>query len=576
MSSLKSPVHPSSLEDKHFDQMVMNVAKAIVSNKLVLFIGAGLSSSLDLPSWKGLVEKLCKGITLTDSQKSVLEDLRNNNQYSVALDRLAEYANANPGTSKSELRDFTREMMSDIPDDGPRIKFQSKSYVYLSELYDLGARKIVTTNYDKSIEICIGRNKITPVIPDSNKSSEIIKLIKEQDEFYIKLHGGVEDRENDSMVLFEEDYRNKYILDDLIPSLLKELFTHYSVLFLGCGLSERYMDIYESLNARNNVLPSYVICKPDEHKLVVERNSLKKIKLDDYSQFDRVLERILVETRKEQRKKSMEMLFSELPLADYDYQSAKSFFEYVSKKEVTSCFFFNTQVRFSEWFSPVLQLHLSQQMEAYCRHMKTRSKKFKHYRLLFLPFTREEFFRELSTDSFLQEIKVMIKVHQSMDCPLVFITTDDFASIIEENVDFFNAKSRLDDLGLGGIGDMDLACINPKDLDLIILNQSNNGYRKTKDLDFAVTIKEDKPALGTAQIWQANFGKGPMNRKFAYSGIDVKKEPTYKDFSKRVIQFVLDNLSLLANPRYVDKDSNVFRLNDYVDLGLDEYLKSYA
>lgn len=552
-SSLKSPL---AIKEDNIRNLAENIAKAIVSDKLVLFIGAGLPSSLGLQDWKGLVSELYNQarskVKFSDEQKKEIDDLIGLHYYSQALDRIAEYSKHILG--KGAFRTTTKSIMSNIPEDAHQIKFKSKAYTYLSELYNLGAKKIVTTNYDKSIETCLG-NRVTPSNPNNfrNKKKNIIG----GDEYYLKLHGGV-DEDDINMVLFEEDYRDKYVLDDLIPDLLTEIFTHNCILFLGCGLSDRYMDIYEKLNANHAVKQSYVVCKYDDHQFVAERNGIEPILLDDYSEFAGVLESILVETKKEKIKRCKEDLFSDLPLENYDYDSAREFFKYGMNPKVTSCFYFNTQVQFSSWFSPALQMHLSQQMEAYHQHFKVKKDKFMHYRILFLPFDKDELFCKLSTPSILQDVKAMSKIHQFMSCRLAFITTDVLATIIRDNQGFFTNAGQLRFLGLEDISKMDPDDLNSDDLNRLILKQIDNGYRKRNDLDFAV-IREGRGSM----IWQANYGPGPSNRRFAYSEMLGLKRKAYEDFSDIMIKYVTDHFDALSNPTY-DENGSVSQLSDII------------
>ena len=534
-------------------EMAREVAKAIVANKLVLFIGAGFAMNLELPSWKALVEILCNKAVLTDEQRIEIKDLVKYGYLSDALEKIAVFAEFadKQQTHKDELREetmiqFSQHHFEKMGSD--KIKNTSLAYKYLSELYRIGAKKIVTTNYDDSIEICLNikDNVLTldPAIFDKNK----VKII-EEDKYFIKLHGGI-GTDKSSMVLFEGDYRNKYILDEQIPNLLQELFTHNRILFLGCGLYDRYMDIYERLRCKKAVMDSYVICTNEEHINVSKRTGIKRIKIDDYCYLDVILEMILWETQKAQREKCKKILFDDLSLENYNYTSAKEFFDQVSDPNVRSCYFFNTQVEFSAWFSPALQIHLCQQMDAYFTHKQQKENKkkdnYEHCRILFLPFDKKEFHINLkSDDTYKHDVKAMVKIHKFMHCEIAFITTDVFKEIIEatdENRSFFNRSANLKPLGLSGLH-ADLSNLKQK-----IQRINENGYRKTNDLDFSV-IKTDN----SKQIWQANYGLGPNNKDFKYSQIeDPTKKTIYETFSGIVIDYLNKHKDELSNPKLED------------------------
>ncbi len=519
-------------EDPKTKKMTEEVAKAIVANRLVILIGAGFAMNLDLPPWGKLVEFLCNKVILTDEQRIEVMDLVKYGYFSDALERIAEFSNYQ--THKDELRGEILSYFSEyhFEEISEKIKNKHLAYKYLSELYRIGAKKIVTTNYDNSLEECLNIKDVLTLDQDTFNKTKV--SIIEEDKYFLKLHGGL-GSDMSSMVLFEGDYRNKYILDEQIPNLLQELFIHNRILFLGCGLSDRYMDIYERLKYKKAVMDSYVICTPGEHMNVSEKTGINRIKIKDYCYLDVILEMILEKTRKIQQEKCKKILFSVLPLENYDYTTMESFFSQISNERMGSCYFFNTQVELSAWFSPALQIYLTQQMKAYSNH---KDDDFMHYRILFLPFDKSEFASNLEADNtFKQDVKAMIKLHKYMNCRLAFITTDVLQDIIEKNNDFFNDTSHLIHLGLKDYP--------KKDLDRIIQEQNKNGYRKTQDLDFAVILPKPNNRDDEQQIWQANYEKGPNSKKFVCTSLkesqnenSQQKFSTYKSFSGIIIDYL--------------------------------------
>ena len=142
-------------EDPKTKKMTEEVAKAIVANRLVILIGAGFAMNLDLPPWGKLVEFLCNKVILTDEQRIEVMDLVKYGYFSDALERIAEFSNYQ--THKDELRGEILSYFSEyhFEEISEKIKNKHLAYKYLSELYRIGAKKIVTTNYDNSLEECL-------------------------------------------------------------------------------------------------------------------------------------------------------------------------------------------------------------------------------------------------------------------------------------------------------------------------------------------------------------------------------------------------------------------------------------
>lgn len=527
--------------------MIRDVAKSIVENRLVLFIGAGFAANINLPLWKNLLEDLLNSYTDKIGGGKHINEIKNLCNYgylTVAFEKIAEYSNLPQNEIKNKVSyQFT------IDDDKKNSIISNPLYNYLLELYKCGANKIVTTNYDKSIEFLLNIKSKNVLYPknDLNNIDEIREaIIKENSEgYYLKLHGDIENSE--TMILFEEDYRKVYILDNRIPNLLQELFTHNRILFLGCGLNDRYMDIFEKLKIGNAVMKSYVICLEDESKWIAAKNGIIRIPLQDYKELSGLLEEILEETKRILQHLSKQILFSHIPLSTYDYKTASSFFDSVKKEDVSGCYFFNTQVEFSSWFTPSLQLHLAQQMSACCKRNN-----FDHYRILFLPYNKDEFLRKLdskdidvSSNAFCQEIKAMVKIHNFMCCKLAFLTSDVLKKIIKENNTFFIENKN--ELGLNNLNFNNLS-----NLDSVIKEQIKNGYNRKNDLDFSVIKKTDEQI----EIWQANM----IRRMFRYKTMDSKNHKIYEKFFKIIIQYIKDNEEDFLNPK-----NKELVLSDYLD-----------
>ncbi len=526
------------------EDLIDDVANAIVTNKLVIFIGAGFAMNVQLPSWKELLENLINEYFPNKGQKGskiqIIKNLIAYGHLSEAAERIVQYS----GAHRIEIKKRVAHYLNNLTKKKGEEIDSNLSYEFLSELYKCGATKIVTTNYDDSIKIPLPEN-INILTYGKNTIDEIREKIV-SDKYYLKIHGGVEAAEK--MVLFEDDYRNEYIFDNKIPNLLQELFTHNRVLFLGCGLADKYMDVFEMLSRRNAVLPSYVVCLDSEinHRRIAAKNNIDSLTMSSYKELPELLEDILERVQQERQKIAKEIIFSDIPLETYNYNKAKEFFNQIKNEEVIGCYFFNTQVEFSAWFSPSLQLHLIQQMEATSQNKNI---SLDHYRILFLPYTKDYFFKKLKDDkSFLQDIKAMVKIHQCMNCKLVFITSDVFRKIIEKNIEFFETHHKV--FGLDNLDTNNLS-----NLDEILKNQTHDGLRRKNDLDFSVTVangivssEENKYVV---HVWQANYDN--TYSSFDYDEIQNDKTHAYFKLCCIIIRHIKENDLEFRNPKFGKK-----------------------
>jgi hypothetical protein len=209
------------------------IKKAAIDGKLVLFIGAGASILMGIPSWGGLAYSALKSLRdegyINFAELKQLQTLDSKKQLSIARVIADE--------NHFDL-DLPRHLKSSTT---------SKIYEYLNSI---GA-VYVTTNYD---------HELTPPTPESapdklKKSVTRISLPKDFNTVLLKnprtvihLHGDM--LNPGSMVVTTRDYLQHYDHDNVI-SFLGKLFKEYTVLFIGYGLEEA--EILEHVLRRGDV-----------------------------------------------------------------------------------------------------------------------------------------------------------------------------------------------------------------------------------------------------------------------------------------------------------------------------------
>ncbi len=198
------------------------IIQAGPNGDLVLFVGAGASMLLGLPSWGGLATEVLQWLQtkklLNFSELEQLRTLDPKKQLSIAN------LIATENGQKLELSEY--------------FKGKSEGTSIYKSINDIGC-VCVTTNYDELL---------TPRyldVDDGSKTPATVKRVCHKKDFLAKhldepgtvihLHGGISLPE--TMVVTTKDYLEHYD-DPNVQHFLGELFASKTVLFIGYGLEE--------------------------------------------------------------------------------------------------------------------------------------------------------------------------------------------------------------------------------------------------------------------------------------------------------------------------------------------------
>lgn len=241
------------MENKFPNQLI----EAISDNKLIIFIGAGLSCAAGLPLWKQIVldtlasPNIEKGNAFIDALENgiltpleVLDKIKDKNKRDVYIN-------------------FERAVSE---------KKESDIYNKLSKL----SKKFITTNYDYLIEHNTGITKI-----DTSSNYNLQKLDQEE-AFILKIHGCAS--AIDHAVIFTSDYENLYkgnAAGGLAKFQLDKILSTHSCLFIGYSLSDCYLtELLDSLNKMYNGMgrEHFIITTED-----VRHDFVEAIKIENHS-----------------------------------------------------------------------------------------------------------------------------------------------------------------------------------------------------------------------------------------------------------------------------------------------------
>lgn len=205
------------------------LTKAIEEDKLVIFLGAGISSMHGMPLWTKIVEQVLEQPEV-DKGQQWLYTLQNGLLSPLeVLDRIKEK------NRKSVYRIFEKETSK---------KIDAATYKKLAKI----SQRFVTTNYDSLIEYNTG---ISPI--DTGSQFNLLKL-DDLNSYVLKIHGSCNSIDN--AVIFTENYEKLYNTQDGLPRFqFEKIVSTNTCLFLGFSMSDNYVsDLFEKLHAMSSGL----------------------------------------------------------------------------------------------------------------------------------------------------------------------------------------------------------------------------------------------------------------------------------------------------------------------------------
>ena len=192
--------------NKKFFTDIKFLRNAIDTNKLVVFVGAGISVDAGIPKWGALIDELKSEIEIPKGEEDYL--------------RISQmYYN------ERQQKEFIDKIRSVL-------KHKKVKYNEIHEsIFKLNPAHILTTNYDDLLEQVI------------KKKSLPFSIVSKDEEFpyalntnlLVKIHGDLNDTD---IVLKEDDYLDYSLNHPLIEAFLKSIFATKVVLFVGYGFSD--------------------------------------------------------------------------------------------------------------------------------------------------------------------------------------------------------------------------------------------------------------------------------------------------------------------------------------------------
>ncbi|WP_127495919.1 SIR2 family protein [Paenibacillus glycanilyticus] len=268
--------------------MNANIVEAIKNDKLILFVGAGLSTPLGFPNWNDLVIQVLNELVNEDKRYQILKDGLEQKMFQTleVLDKIKH-------RRKEVYEVLDREIDRSL--DGLNLELHKK----LGKI----SSKIITTNYDKVLE---NATRFKKVVFDN--TFHIASLL-EKDNYLLKLHGCIENPEK--CIFFQDDYDLLYT-DTAAIERLKGLISDYTILFIGFSLSDEYVKKqFEYINklygrfSKNH----YIITTNNSFE---ETDGVRPIKISDWDQLDLYLDQLIeIKENLDQTSISTELIIEE-------------------------------------------------------------------------------------------------------------------------------------------------------------------------------------------------------------------------------------------------------------------------
>jgi len=288
VNELKDKYNKSYYNIGLYNNHIEDIASRIKEKKLILFVGSGVSSSLNLTSWKELLAKL--GDELGFKDKDIFFSLGDNLE-------LAEYYSI----EKNEKLDNLMDCLKNGNDISELEKKLADSNVH-KKLVNLGVDTIYTTNYEDLIERAFqmhNPNKKYDVIYDL----ETLNKAEVGNVEVVKLHGDLNKEEE--IVLTQTSYFKRYDFEDCLDIKLRNDLLTKSVLFMGYSFSDpniKYMmhklnSIWDGKDNKHRP-KSYIFLtenNPVQRKIIENNNNMITIvteKLDKTKALEEFLSKI--------------------------------------------------------------------------------------------------------------------------------------------------------------------------------------------------------------------------------------------------------------------------------------------
>ncbi len=213
---------------------IKEINKARTNNRLVIFVGSGVSNNSGVPTWKGLIETIAKKINYNENCNGCdsietscpKEDCSERFNFTATeFLRIPEYY------YQSASSDEYFQTISDT------LKCDKESNAVDEIILDIAPHHIITTNYDTLLENSASIKTANYKVIYEDKEL----LSNASDGYIIKMHGDIDRPE--TIVLKESDYIDYEHTHPLISTYIKSLLVNHTFMFVGYSLNDNNLNL---------------------------------------------------------------------------------------------------------------------------------------------------------------------------------------------------------------------------------------------------------------------------------------------------------------------------------------------
>ena len=200
-----------------FYEMIEDMSLALNREKLVIFVGAGVSKNSGLPTWGQLVQEFAGEISYPTNGRLATEEYIRIPQYYYCLDE-SEGHSSYYSLLKSMLPENIRPNLLD------------------ELIVSLHPKHIVTTNFDTLLDQVASGYEVI------REDKDLMTGISSH--YLLKLHGDI--RQPEKLVFKEDDYLHYSHTHRLMETFLKSLLIDHVFLFVGYSLNDYNLKTFVS------------------------------------------------------------------------------------------------------------------------------------------------------------------------------------------------------------------------------------------------------------------------------------------------------------------------------------------
>jgi NAD-dependent SIR2 family protein deacetylase len=254
----------------------IDLINAAQNDNLIVFVGAGLSKGLGLPSWRDMVQGILNELALNDNKYSSLKNVFEDKVF-TEIEILEKILTMNP-INKRKVYDLLVELINK--------DLSSFDLTIQRKLGELCSR-IITTNYDLALETALPEFKM--IIHDDEYN---IAKIPEHNKYIFKIHGTIDKPQ--SCIIYESDYEELYFKNNAAIERLKSIITDKTILFVGFSFNDQYVKrtfkyIYDIFKSYNKI--HYIITTEDNN---FSEYGLMPIKIDSWGNLSDLIDSLLL------------------------------------------------------------------------------------------------------------------------------------------------------------------------------------------------------------------------------------------------------------------------------------------